>query len=136
MIDPPPASRMAGATAWIPATVAATALRKIGDKRTRMIGINDDPIILDGIKDGYVTGTMLQNPYGQAYIGSFALGKLVSGCKVKADAPWLKTPQTAHFIDSGTAYVGSADLANYQDKMKAVTKDILASFQQKFLDCP
>ncbi|WP_246731514.1 substrate-binding domain-containing protein [Methylocapsa sp. S129] len=124
------------ATAWIPATVAATALRKIGDKRIHMIGLNDDPIILEGIKDGYVTGTMLQNPYGQAYIGSYALGKLMSGCKVKTDAPWLKTPQTTHFVDSGTAYVGASDLANYQDKMQGVTKDILASFQQKYLDCP
>ena len=30
---------------------------------------------------------MLQNPYGQGYIGSFVLDKLRNGCTVKADAP-------------------------------------------------
>ena len=33
-------------TAWIPAVVSATALRKIGDKRIHMIGIDHDPVVL------------------------------------------------------------------------------------------
>ena len=39
------------------------------------------------IKDGFVHGTMLQNPYGQGYIGAFAADQLRSGCTVKDDAP-------------------------------------------------
>ncbi len=123
-------------TAWIPAVVAAEALRKIGAKRIHMIGIDHDPVVLAAIKDGYVDGTMLQNPYGQGYIGSYVMGRLADGCKVKADAPWASTAQTTHFIDSGTALVGPAEVDRYLDTMRAVTKALLADFQQKYLVCP
>src|ERR1700723_839927 len=59
-------------TAWVPAVVSANALRKIGDKRIKMVGIDHDEVVLKAIKDGYVDGTMLQNPYGQGFIGSHA----------------------------------------------------------------
>jgi ribose transport system substrate-binding protein len=123
-------------TAWIPAVVASEALTKIGDKRIHMIGIDHDPVVLKAIKDGYVDGTMLQNPYGQGYIGSYVMSKLASGCKVKDDAPWAKTAQTTRFIDSGTALAGPAEVDHYLDTMRAVTKTLLADFQQKYLTCP
>ena len=38
----------------------------------------------------FVAGTLAQNPYGQAYIGAYALDLLAGGgCTVKADAPWV-----------------------------------------------
>lgn len=123
-------------TAWIPAVVASEALTKIGDKRIHMIGIDHDKVVLKAIKDGYVDGTMLQNPYGQGYIGSYVMAKLAAGCKVKADAPWAKTAQTARFIDSGTALAGPADVDHYIDTMRSVTKALLTDFQQKYLTCP
>jgi ribose transport system substrate-binding protein len=123
-------------TAWVPSVVAATALRKIGDKRIKMVGIDHDPVVLKAVQDGYLAGTMLQNPYGQAYIGSFVMAKLAQGCKVKDDAPWQKTAQTARFIDSGTAFAGPNEVGHYLDTMRAITKTILASFQQKYLTCP
>lgn len=122
-------------TAWIPAVVSAEALRKIGSKRIHMIGIDHDPVVLKAIKDGYVDGTMLQNPYGQGYIGSYVMARLASGCKVNADAPWAHTAQTARFIDSGTALAGPQDVDHYLDTMRAVTKTLLADFQQKYLTC-
>ena len=67
-------------TAWVPAVTAANALRKIGDKRIKMVGIDHDEVVLQAIKDGFVNGTMLQNPYGQGYIGSYVLDKLRTGC--------------------------------------------------------
>ena len=45
-----------------------------------MVGIDHDEVVLEAIKDGFVHGTMLQNPYGQGYIGSYALDKLRTGC--------------------------------------------------------
>ena len=84
------------ATGYIPSVVASKSLRTLGDKRIKFIGIDDDPIVLDAIKDGFVAGTMAQNPYGQGYIGAYALDLLASGgCTMKDDAPWIKTPQTA-----------------------------------------
>ncbi|MEZ5666581.1 MAG: sugar ABC transporter substrate-binding protein [Alphaproteobacteria bacterium] len=123
-------------TAWIPAVVASTALRNIGDKRIVMVGIDHDQVVLDAIADGYVHGTMLQNPYGQAYIGSFAMDRVRAGCTFKDDAPWASTSQTNRFIDSGTAFVGADQIANYQDAMVAVTKELMGSFEASYLDCP
>jgi ribose transport system substrate-binding protein len=123
------------ATAWVPAVVGANALRRIGDKRIKMVGIDHDKVVLQAVKDGYLLGTMLQNPYGQAYIGSFAVDKLRHGCKVKADAPWKKNALTGRFIDSGTAFAGPEEVDDYVASMQKVTKEIFASFEKTYLDC-
>jgi len=123
------------ATGYISSVVAATALRNLGDKRIKFIGIDDDKIVLDGIRDGFVSGTMAQNPYGQGYIGAYALDQLASGCTVKTDAPWIKTPQTAHFIDSGTLLISSANIDTYKDDLKALTKKLQTSFKDTYLTC-
>ena len=123
------------ATAYISSTVAATALRNLGDKRIKLVGIDDDKIVLDGIRDGFVAGTMAQNPYGQGYIGAYALDQLASGCTVKADAPFITTPQTARFIDSGTLLISSANIDSYAADLKKLTGELQASFKDKFLAC-
>lgn len=123
------------ATAYISSVVTATALRNLGDKRIKMVGIDDDKIVLEGIRDGFVSATIGQNPYGQAYIGSYALDLLAGGCTVKADAPWIKTPQTAHFIDSGTVVIQASNLDTYHNDLKALTKKMQASFKDTYLTC-
>jgi ribose transport system substrate-binding protein len=123
-------------TAWVPAVVAANALRKIGDKRIKMVGIDHDQVVLKAIKDGFVNGTMLQNPYGQAYIGSYALDRIRHGCKVKADAPFKTIALTNRFIDSGTVYADKDAVDNYVGSMQAITKTIFASFEKTYLTCP
>jgi ribose transport system substrate-binding protein len=122
-------------TAWVPAVVAANALRKIGDKRIKMVGIDHDEVVLKAIKDGYVNGTMLQNPYGQGYIGSYALDKLRHGCKVKADAPFKTIVLTNRFIDSGTVYADKDAVDNYVASMQSITKKIFADFEKTYLTC-
>ncbi|MBP0578533.1 sugar ABC transporter substrate-binding protein [Labrys sp. LIt4] len=122
-------------TAWVPAVVASNALRKIGDKRIKMVGIDHDEVVLKAIKDGFVSGTMLQNPYGQGYIGSFAADKLRNGCTVKADAPWKSNALTSHFIDSGTVFVDASGVDNYISAMQGITKTLLASFEKTYLTC-
>jgi ribose transport system substrate-binding protein len=124
------------ATAYIPSVVAAKSLRNLGDKRIKLVGIDDDQIVLDAIKDGFAVGTMAQNPYGQGYVGAYALDLLASGtCTVKADAPFVKTPQTERFIDSGTLLISDANAATYKDDLKKITTEIQASFKDKYLDC-
>ena len=115
-------------TAYVPSTVAATSLRNIGDKRIKMVAIDDDPIVLNAIRDGYLVGTMVQNPYGQAYVGAQVLAYLKNGCKPKADAP--------HYIDSGTLLVTKANLDTYNEARKALTMKISKTFVEKYLDCP
>lgn len=124
------------ATAYIPSVVASKSLRSLGDKRIKFIGIDDDPIVLDAIKDGFVAGTMAQNPYGQGYVGAYVLDLLASGtCTVKADAPWVKTPQTEHFIDSGTMVINNDNLTSYKDDLKTLTGEIQGKFKTTYLDC-
>jgi ribose transport system substrate-binding protein len=103
-------------TAYIPSVVAATALRNLGDKRIKMVGIDTDPVVLNAIKDGFVYGTMAQNPYGQAYVGSYVLNRLVQGYKKKADAPWK--------VDSGTFLITSDTVATYMDELKPITQKL------------
>jgi ribose transport system substrate-binding protein len=123
------------ATAYIPSTVAAKVLRGVGDKRIKLIGMDDDKIVLDGIRDGFVAGTMAQNPYGQGYVGAYVLDLLASGCKVKDDAPFEKTPQTAKFIDSGTVLIQKSNVDTYKDDLKRVTSELQSGFKAKFLTC-
>ena len=124
------------ATAYIPSVVASKSLRTLGDKRIKFVGIDDDPIVLDAIKDGFVAGTMAQNPYGQGYIGAYVLDLLASGtCTMKDDAPWIKTPQTAHFIDSGTLVITTDNIGSYKDDLKKITADIQGSFKDKYMTC-
>lgn len=122
-------------TAWVPAVVASSALRKIGDKRIKMVAIDHDEVVLKAIKDGFVHGTMLQNPYGQGYIGSYAADRLRSGCTVKADAPFKSNALTAKFIDSGTVFAGINDVANYVGSMQSITKTLFEGFESTYLDC-
>ena len=49
-------------TAWVPAVVAANSLRKIGDKRIKMVGIDHDEVVLKAIKDGYVHCLLYTSP--------------------------------------------------------------------------
>src|SRR5690606_9603874 len=124
------------ATGYIPSVVAAKSLRTLGDKRIKFVGIDDDQIVLEAIKDGFVAGTMAQNPHGPISLGAYVLHLLASrACTVKEDAPWLETPQTARFIDSGTLVINADNLDSYQDELKAITADIQAKFKDTYLTC-
>ncbi|HET7717764.1 MAG TPA: sugar ABC transporter substrate-binding protein [Bauldia sp.] len=124
------------ATGYIPSVVASKSLRTLGDKRIKFIGIDDDPIVLEAIKDGFVAGTMAQNPYGQGYIGAYVMDLMAGGgCTVKDDAPWIKTPQTAKFIDSGTLVINQANLETYKNDLKKITADIQGKFKDTYLNC-
>jgi len=122
-------------TAWVPAVVASNALRKIGDKRIKMVGIDHDEVVIKAIKDGFVHGTMLQNPYGQGYIGSYVADKLRNGCTVKANAPFKSNALTNRFIDSGTVFAGKDAVDNYVASMQSITKDIMKTFEATYLAC-
>ena len=115
-------------SAYVPSTVSATALRNLGDKRIRMVGIDDDPIVLDAIRDGFIDGTMAQNPYGQAFVGGHVLALLKHGCAPADDAPY--------FVDSGTLLISADNVETYGEDLKALTQTISEEFPTKYLTCP
>ncbi len=114
-------------TAYVATVVNAEALTAIGDKRIKFIGIDDDPKVIKAIKEGYVTGTRTQSPYGQAYIGLEALRLLKSGYTVK---------KGKYFIDSGSFLVTPANADNYKDIIKENAMKMLSTFQQDYFDAP
>jgi len=92
-----------------------------------MVGIDDDPVVLAAVKDGFLIGTMGQNPYGQAYIASYAINQIHQGCKKKSGA--------TYFIDSGTLLISPDKATTYKDDFKTLTKGIVATFKDKYLSC-
>ncbi len=122
-------------TAWVASVVTAKALSASNNEDLKFIAIDHDKIVMQAIADGHIQGTMLQNPHGQAYIATYALDKLLNGCTIKADAPFSPTPQHETFIDSGTMLVTKDNIGNWEAEMKAVTDEIMATFDEKFLDC-
>lgn len=124
--------------AYVGSSVAATLLRNIGDKRIKFIGIDDDPALLSAIQDGFAVGTMSQNPYGQAYLGSYVMDLLRGGCTVKDGSPFLVDTGT-FLITADGANVGdvpSVKIADYQAKRVEIVKSMVASFKDTYLTCP
>lgn len=124
--------------AYVGSSVAATLLTNIGDKRIKFIGIDDDPALLAAIKAGFAVGTMSQNPYGQAYLGSYVMDKLRNGCTVKDGSPFLIDTGT-FLITADGANVGdvpSVTIDDYPQQRVDIVKDLVSSFQDKYLVCP
>ena len=124
------------ATGHTASSVTAKALRSLGDKRIKFMAFDDDQAVLDAIKDGYAIGTFQQNAYGQAYLGAYVLDLIASGgCTIKEDAPWQKTPQTAHFVDSGVVKVTAENLTTFKDDIRKMASDIQSKFKDTYLTC-
>ncbi|GAA2563624.1 sugar ABC transporter substrate-binding protein [Winogradskya consettensis] len=112
-------------TAYNPAVAAAEGVAQT-KLPIKVIAIDDDKTILDGIKDGSVAGTVLQNPVGQAMVGSYALMKLSGGCTMA---------QPGVEVDSGSFVVTKANVANYETDRQAKTDEIRKDFDSKYLVC-
>jgi ribose transport system substrate-binding protein len=113
-------------TAYNPAVAAAQGVKKAG-LPIKVVAIDDDPTILKGIKDGSVTATVTQNPYGQAYIGSWALALL--GSKQCT----MRTP--GQVIDSGSFVVTKTNVDTYDQARQAKTKELQKQFSTSVLNC-
>jgi len=112
-------------TAYNPAVASAEGVQQ-SKLPIKVIAIDDDKTILDGIKDGSVAGTVLQNPVGQALVGSYALMKLAGGCTMK---------QPGVIVDSGSFVVTKANVAGYEADRQAKTEELRTAFDSQYLSC-
>jgi ribose transport system substrate-binding protein len=112
-------------TAYNPAVASAEGVKQ-AKLPIKVLAIDDDPTILAGIKDGSVAGTVVQNPVGQALVGSYALMKLSGGCTMK---------QPGVVIDSGSFVVTKANVATYDNDRKAKTDELHKAFDSQYLSC-
>lgn len=113
-------------TAYNPA-VAATDGVKTSGLPISVIAIDDDPTVLQAIKDGIISGTVVQNPWGQAYVGSWVLAALQSGLCT------MNTP--GQYVDSGSFLVTKDTVDTYDAQRQATSMDILKAFQEQYLTC-
>lgn len=115
-------------TAYNPSVAVSNQMRDLDEKRIKVVAIDTDPIILDAIKDGYVTGTMAQNPYGMAYLSIYSLKLLSEGYTWKQDAPF--------HVDSGTFFITQDKLATVQQDLVALTQNMMSDWATKYFDAP
>jgi ribose transport system substrate-binding protein len=115
------------ATGYIQSALSAKHLTNIGDKRIKLVGIDDDQIVLDAIRDGFMVGTMSQNPYLQAYAGAYSLDLFRRGCTAKTDTP--------HLIDSGSGLITASDLDTYKDNLRSFAKEFVTTFKDTYMEC-
>ena len=113
-------------TAYNPAVAAAAGV-KDAKLPIKVVAIDDDPKILEGIKDGSVAATVTQNPVGQAYVGSWALGQL------QTKACTVRTPGMA--IDSGSFVVTKDNVGTYDTERQTKTTQLLSYFKSTVLSC-
>ncbi|HEY0803789.1 MAG TPA: substrate-binding domain-containing protein, partial [Pseudonocardiaceae bacterium] len=113
-------------TAYNPAVAAATAVKQSG-LPIKVVAIDDDPAILAGIRDGSVTATVVQNPVGQAYLGSWVLALLQSKqCT-------LKKPGVE--VDSGSFTVTKSNVDTYDTVRQNTTTALRTQFATQLLSC-
>ncbi|WAA66973.1 sugar ABC transporter substrate-binding protein [Microbacterium oxydans] len=113
-------------TAYNPAVASAEAIAESG-LDIQLIAIDDDPTILDGIRDGSIYGTVAQNPTGQAYVGSWVLGQLASGACEMADPGVI--------VDSGSFVVTKDNVETYGDEQSAFADKVKKQFEDELLTC-
>jgi ribose transport system substrate-binding protein len=113
-------------TAYNPA-VAATVGVKSSGLPIKVIAIDDDAKILSAIKDGTIAGTVVQNPWGQAYVGSYVLASLETH-KCTMQTPGL-------YVDSGSFLVTKDNVATYDKERHDTSMKLLNDFKTKYLSC-
>jgi ribose transport system substrate-binding protein len=112
-------------TAYNPAVASAEGVKQ-AKLPIKVIAIDDDKTILAGIKDGSVAGTVLQNPVGQALVGSYALMKLAGGCTMK---------EPGVVVDSGSFAVNKDNVDSYETDRQAKTDELRKAFDEQYLVC-
>lgn len=113
-------------TAYNPAVASAEAIAESG-LPIQLVAIDDDQTILDGIRDGSVYGTVAQNPWGQAYVGSWVLAQLQSGNCTVADPGVI--------VDSGSFIVTQENVETYDEERRDFSEQVQQDFENEYLDC-
>ena len=112
------------ATGYNCSVAIASTFKQNNETRIKAIGCDTDDVVLQAIKDGYMTGTMSQNPWGQAYLCTYAL-------KYLSDGYTWKDPDT-FFVNSGFYLIDASNVDNTEELAAAATEELKASFLEYF----
>jgi len=110
-------------------TVAAAALlterhKNAQSKRIRFVGIDTDPTVLQAIRDGYIDGTIAQNPFGHGYISCALLKLMLDG--------W-KPAKPYQFIEAGDVLITKDNVDTYSKEVDAITQKLKDNLTTTYL---
>lgn len=111
-------------TAYVPSVTVAKVFETLDETRIKVIAIDTDESVLQAVRDGYITGTMAQNPYGMAYIPVRGLKFLADGMQYKADSPY--------HVDSGAFIITKDNIDNLDAELANTTQNLLSNFDTYF----
>jgi ABC-type sugar transport system substrate-binding protein len=77
------------------------------------------PEVIEGMKAGYIHGTVRQNPYVMGYLSTYALKWYIDG----------KRPSTNYF-DSGVAFATAENVDTIDDELKDKVPAMFAEFKK------
>ena len=83
-------------------------------------GFDDSPEQIEAIKKGSATFTVMQQPWGQGYLGIWVLDQMVAG----------KAP-TMQYVDTGVSFVDASNVDTYMDAVIANFWDNLFPYFQE-----
>jgi ribose transport system substrate-binding protein len=115
-------------TAYNPSVAVANQMRDLNDTVIKVVAIDTDQIVLKAISDGFLTGTMAQNPYGMAYLSVYSLQLLSKGYTWKKDAPFN--------VDSGTFFITKDGVSTVDQALSTLTQTMLKDWTTKYFDAP
>ena len=81
-------------TGYVPTVASSLILTEMDNDAYEgivYVGIDDDPVVLEAIENGYVTGTFAQSPYGIAYICASILKLELEGYTAKSDYEFINS---------------------------------------------
>jgi len=108
-------------TGYVNAQVLAKTMMARNEQRIVAIGIDDSQDVLNAIDQGYMYGTMTQNPWGMGYVAIYALKLLKDGYTFREDKPF--------FINSGYFLLTKDNLKSYQKTMEENTKAFVSTMK-------
>jgi ribose transport system substrate-binding protein len=114
-------------TGYVPTVALSKILTDYRVKNKKIIhgvGIDTDPVTLKAIEEGYLDGTVSQNPFGHGYLSLLALKYLSEGYKVRSGA---------YNINGGIVMVTKANLKSFDADLTKTTNQIKADLTKKYL---
>jgi ribose transport system substrate-binding protein len=116
------------ATGFLPSVAIAQVLADYreqgGERDIKAVGIDTDPVVMDAIANGIMTGTIAQNPIGHGYISMIALACIENG---------YGAAEGAYHIDAGTAFVTAENIDTFADDVAAITQSIRDSLLTQYM---
>lgn len=128
------------ATSWYPSVAMAIALTDSPEYRDIVfIGAENSEQVMSALENGYIHGTLFQNTYGQAFVASYVLKRVIEdGCTVNPNAPFDTTPQTSKLLTADVLVVTQDNMADFAGKPESLPDDterLLELVDQDVLVC-